>query len=370
MNLNFHYFAVKVLAIEAGFDENDAQLIAEYSQFIDDFHPFLDKPMDCSCVPKRAGFLCKYIYDREVEGYVKKFIPISTGFAGVDYVLLTSKNIQENTLIPFHFIMPMQLKYMKYHKVKEINRKKYCVRKFDNSPSILKLLLKYTEYLYQGDKEKSANLIRLGIMVHIFADSYAHQKFSGYWGWENSSKTTKVIDNITNEDITLRFRSKITDNLPSIGHSNVSTIPDESYISFIINIKANKDDLLYEEEYSRNNTTEFLLAARNILNYLRHCNGKELICEYQWSVLEKKLKQGFLTTYKRVKSLTDHWSKIFNNIQFYYNADELKEPSENFFDFNICAYEVRESILGNAVLPDVLSYADFKKINIDDLLRN
>lgn len=352
MNLNFHYFAVKVLAIEAGFNENDAQLIAEYSQFVDDFHPFLDKPLDCSCVPKRANFLCKYIYDREVDGYVKKFIPVGTGFAGVDYVLLTSKNIQENTLIPFHFIMPMQLRNMKGYAEKGVNRKNYCVRKFDNTTPLLKSLLNYIEYLYQIDRNSIMNLIRLGIVVHIFADSYAHQKFSGYWGWENSSRTAKVINNITNEDITSKFRSKITDNLPSIGHSNVGTVPDESYISFIINIKTNKTDISYKEEYSRNNTTEFLLASRNILNYLRHCNGKELLCEYDWSVLEQKLKQGFLTTYKRVKSLKDHWSNIFSNIQFYYNAEELKEPSENFFKFNICAYEIREIILGNILLPN------------------
>lgn len=361
---------MKVLAIAAGFNENDAQLISEYSQFIDDFHPLLDKPMDCSCVPKRAHFLCKYLYDRELEGYVKKFVPVSTGFAGVDYVFLTSKIIQENTLIPFHFILQRQLKYFKGYEENEIHRKNYCVRKLDNTPSLLKLLLNYTEHLYKQDRKSIVNLIRLGIIVHIFADSYAHQKFSGYWGWENSSRITKVIDNITNKDITSRYRSKITDNLPSIGHSNVSTVPDESYISFIINMKTNKADLSYEEEYSRDNTTEFLLAARNILNYLRSCNGKESICDCEWSTLEKKLKQGFLTSYKRVRSLTEHWSKIFNNIQFNYNESKLKESSENFFNFNICAYEIKEIILGNILLPCGMTSSNFSNINIDDLLDN
>lgn len=351
MNLNFHYFAIKVLALEAGFNDDDAQLIAEYSQFVDDFHPILDKPIDCSYAPKCVNFLCKYIYDREREKYIKKFIPVSTGFAGVDYVFLTSKNIQENTLIPFHFIPPKQLKYIRSCEEKETHRRKYCVRKFDDTPSLLKLLLNYIKYLYQLDRKSSVNLIRIGIIVHIFADSYAHQKFSGYWGWENSSRIGKVIDNITNEDITSKYRSKITDNLPSIGHSNVSTVPDESYVSFCINLKNNKKDILYKEEYSRNNTMEFLLAARNILNYLRHCNGKESISDCDWSILESGLRQGFLTTYKRVKSLTDHWSKIFNNIQFYYNDSNLKEPSDNYFDFNICAYEIKEIVLGNLLIP-------------------
>ena len=37
MDINFHYFAVKVLTVNAGFEESDAQLISSYSQFVDDF---------------------------------------------------------------------------------------------------------------------------------------------------------------------------------------------------------------------------------------------------------------------------------------------------------------------------------------------
>lgn len=93
MNINFHYFAIKVLAIAAGFDYSDAQIIAEYSQFVDDFHPLLDKPMNCYCAPKRAQFLCKDLYDRDIETYVKKFIPVNTGVQGVNYIFLVSKSI-------------------------------------------------------------------------------------------------------------------------------------------------------------------------------------------------------------------------------------------------------------------------------------
>ena len=37
MDINFHYYTVKALAVYAGFSEEYSQLIAEYSQFTDDY---------------------------------------------------------------------------------------------------------------------------------------------------------------------------------------------------------------------------------------------------------------------------------------------------------------------------------------------
>lgn len=37
MNISYHYYTVKTLAVKAGFDDGDAQVIAYYSQMVDDF---------------------------------------------------------------------------------------------------------------------------------------------------------------------------------------------------------------------------------------------------------------------------------------------------------------------------------------------
>ena len=39
MNINFHYYTVRALGQLAGFPPEEAQLIAEYPQFIDDYAP-------------------------------------------------------------------------------------------------------------------------------------------------------------------------------------------------------------------------------------------------------------------------------------------------------------------------------------------
>jgi hypothetical protein len=355
VNINFHYFTIKALARISGFDEMEAQLIAEYSQFVDDFHQFLEEPIKCSCVPESAKFLCKDIYDKELDMYVRKFIPVNTGFAGANIIFAASKTLQENALIPFHFIPEKQLNYIN-NKSRGIEN--YRVKKMQKTSCLLKSLLDYTAFLYKNNIGAIINLIRIGIVVHIFADTYSHQKFSGYWGWENSSRVIKVIDNLTKEDITAKYRKRLLDNLPAIGHANVNTVPDDSNISFTINFKIDKNDSLYMKEYSRDNTKEFLIASINIINYLRYCKGNKPISKEEWNILKKKLIKGFLFPKKSVSSLTVHWSEIFNEFEFYYDERELNKPSDNFFDFNICAYEFKEIILGNLSFPNEIFYSN------------
>lgn len=72
MDINFHYYAVKTLAIHAGFDEECAQIIARYSQFVDDFTIY--KTMVLDNVPTFARHLAKPYKGKWL------FTPVTTGF--------------------------------------------------------------------------------------------------------------------------------------------------------------------------------------------------------------------------------------------------------------------------------------------------
>ena len=37
MNISYHYYTIKTLASKAGLEEEEAQIIAHYSQMVDDF---------------------------------------------------------------------------------------------------------------------------------------------------------------------------------------------------------------------------------------------------------------------------------------------------------------------------------------------
>ncbi len=39
MNINFHYYLVKAMAVEAGLSEDEAQIVALASQMVDDVTP-------------------------------------------------------------------------------------------------------------------------------------------------------------------------------------------------------------------------------------------------------------------------------------------------------------------------------------------
>lgn len=78
MDISFHYFAVKSAAHMAGFDDADAQTIAQYSQYIDDYNPTW--PRRYSNVPdwlKNKGGSDIYISSRLNP---MNFQPVTTGF--------------------------------------------------------------------------------------------------------------------------------------------------------------------------------------------------------------------------------------------------------------------------------------------------
>jgi hypothetical protein len=52
--------------------------------------------------------------------------------------------------------------------------------------------------------------MHIGMLLHTFADTYAHQLFTGYNGAENKVILVKVTDNITKEDETKKYVTLIS----------------------------------------------------------------------------------------------------------------------------------------------------------------
>jgi len=315
MNINYHYFTVKVLAVKAGFFEDDAQIIASYSQFVDDFDIYA--PRFFSNVPDFA----RYLATKVPFGWM--FYPVTTGFNSFfDYVRLSSETNQRRILIPFHFITQDPITVIKQ------DRREYRVKPVTtDGNSLLNNLLAGARNLYRQTANRE-NTIRIGALLHIFADTYSHQRFSGFWNWENHAYLFDAKDNRDDKNITSSYSPNKYYYAPSIGHPNVSTAPDDSYVSFTVNQKVEKDEKFpYEAYYSRNNTLEFLNASREILNYLRSCRNLGKIDDNAWNDLTDSLKRGLLTSDTDVKTLQTHWSGIFQDISFHYDKDNIYSQS-------------------------------------------
>lgn len=338
MNINFHYHTIKAAAIIAGFSEEDAQTIASYSQFVDDYSRF--KRILLKKVPPFAKHLTTI-----TEDGVLQFNPVTTGFENLfETALLILEPNQKNILIPFHFIPPQPLT----QKVK--SRKEWRVKptkiEDKSEPSLIRDLLLDAKEKYQKNRNDTANLIRIGLLLHIFSDTYAHQGFSGFENWENYAKLKNVKDNRTGKDITKKYKPKFFSMTPSLGHANIGHTADDTHISFTMKQKTGKYHLRYTETYSRNNTEEFLYTIYEIINYLRSCLEKEPLWGEEWKLLSIKFREGLLAPYTNTKQkdLNTYWKVLFPNTQFYYNAETLCIFNDAFFMYNVIADDIRKHV--------------------------
>ncbi len=335
MDINFHYFAVKTVSRLAGFDESEAQIIAEYSEFIDDFAIY--KPMFFDDVPKFAQHLAVKVD----SGYT--FKPVTTGYVNLFEIarMLDPEN-QKLIITPFHFMPTIPIEKLP-------DRKDWRVSPADfKTPSIINDLLSDAKKRFLEDKDtnRHINLIRIGMLLHTFADTYAHEGFSGYSGWENSSRIEKVIDNKTGRDITSQYKDL---HLPPIAHTNVGTAPDDSFVTFFMCCKRNENDD-FNGRYERNNTDVFVSVAKLILNYLRGCLNKDDISVSEWKKISGDLLKGFLIDVKGLSRLVPHWKSLFHDVNFSYNVNELTSKSDDFFHYNVIANEIREKVNGESFI--------------------
>ncbi|MDR1183188.1 MAG: hypothetical protein LBK67_00140 [Coriobacteriales bacterium] len=301
MDISFHYFAVKTLAREAGFDEDEAQQIATFSQYIDDFNAW---------VYRRYGNVPEYIvnsdrYDLYLSNPLDpaNFNPATTGFMSgswfssyMDYFWLLKGSAQKFTVSPFHFI--------------PLDRANFDAGDFRAVPATLQDGSFISDALAaagaelkerQDDDERRIRLMHIGMLLHTFADTYAHQLFSGYNSPLNAASITRVVNNITGADQTDKYKDWIASffdwltsiGFPSvqIGHMNVGHVPDLTHLSFTMSYPLRDGGT---GTYTRSNTAEFLRTSRQIVDYLRDCRGQGKIPEVEWEVLSEGLSQCFL----------------------------------------------------------------------------
>jgi hypothetical protein len=202
LNIEFHYYAVFFLARRAGFDEDDSRLLAQSSQYVDD-----------AIVPYA-------VHDGE----------------GAPYRTITTQNyvfwdeaISSSVYLPFHFIPGDPERAARERRDREANP--FIVT--PDSPLARELLI---------DALKSGDLFRAGIALHAYADTWAHQHFSGRLEKANECDLNSP--------------------LPAAGHLQALTSPDHALGLW-------RDERLVPELAHVDNRERFLSAAKMIYRFLR-----------------------------------------------------------------------------------------------------
>lgn len=318
MNINFHYYTVRALAQLAGFPPEEAQLIAEYSQFIDDYATrstirVTQKP------PQEAieSGLAK------PDGRNWKIELVTTGFMSTwDTAQLQWESVRRSMLIPFHFppAAPLQP----------------ATEDIPISPAIMgdgsevsNCLATLQLSLAQGYGVRVNNLIYLGMLLHVFADTYAHQNFSGSHSKSaNNYEITNVkryynpSDQTLYHDQTTRYQNLNAavayKRLPAIGHGTVGHAPDDTYVSFNL-VHQNTPGKIY----ARDNRDCFIQAAEQIYTLLRLCLPSALRGPAWGAALADSIRKGFYADNDLEESMVAMWSLIFPQIAFDYNPMEI-----------------------------------------------
>ena len=394
MNINYHYFAVKTLGLLAGLKEEVAQKIAYCSQMVDDFsckRPIIflrEKPDDFFVENGIASKWGDYYY----------FSPIRTA---ISFIRCLEPIHCKKTVVPFHFMPENKIENVE-NVLKEYNGSYIC--KLAKGETFLiwdevnKTVnrIKIAERIENADLDSNANcnyeIINLGMLFHVFADTFAHYGFSGVHGKENWAEIEEVCLNgkkagPVNSDSNF---------IPKVGHACLLHLPDAAGYTVQAMRWSNEDNTLKITDF-RDNRTTFGKCSEQIYLWLldlrdKFSDGTE---PKSW----EEVKDLFLDTLCKasdnytetvdVAALTAIWKKAYSDYNYSYEKniynlsssmeqipdpyDKLTEeeleiletgsfediealglldklvitPSDDFFYYNKAAYEHRNKVIGH-----------------------
>ena len=304
------------MAHTAGFDEEDAQTIAYYSQQVDDF---------VKCSPMRVRqepptfFTEKGYAWKSLDG-TWQIVPHPTG---IDVLQSVWDRYRHTTLAAFHFIPPQPLSEIEAKP--DFTRADYrCVRADDERAVLINRIMEEAVAAVQEDKcEKS--LMQLGMALHTYADTYAHCGYSGLEGWENRAVIKKAYNQQTGNEEVPEPERRVFEMVPHIGHGNSGHVPD--VCTYLIDVAMQKDetDNALTLHIVRDNLKEFLVCSKAIFEYLCRAVQTDAGEKIVWDEFEQQLARAMqmptIDETSKVK-LTAHWTKVFPDISYTYDKHE------------------------------------------------
>jgi hypothetical protein len=334
VQIDFHYCTIRVLAEKAGFAPEDAQIIAFASQHVDDAVDHEKMNVD--------GHL-DILSHRFAEN---TFDPICTAHKGLQHLQGFKVEVQHKIYVPFHFLPDFE------------GLAGFLVNK--NCKLSRKLVVNaMTELCKNTGEYRILNLIRLGIALHTFSDSWAHQNFSGTHDSKyNDIKSIEIFKNGKWESIPALLKFEY-DALPDIGHAEVGRFPDISHLKW--RFTKESETVVYE----RDNTQLYLEAAENIVELFQGFNDLN-----EWEDVKQKLQECFSFETENLVEKFKKFQRTFPEIGFYYDElqwrnealqlverSKLKEmidkkpafviaSDKKWFYFHLAAHDQRNLVLG------------------------
>lgn len=255
MNRDAHYYAILALCRACGFKKESAHVIAYASQFVD------DAKINLMFIKNSST-----IIEHDIVGNRPAFVNMATCHS---YFRIKTFNYEAmvNNTAAFHFVPGC--------KGENFAKKLRCK---EESPVILDIL---KDVFIEDD------LIKLGIVLHVYADTFSHQGFSGLLSKVNDIKNceakTKVYLGLVDKILQIlaqlsheKFEKYFDSIMPAYGHSQAMDFPDLPYLVWSYEYDYSDEfngaykvvEIDNKERYKR----AFTSVRKHLENYLRKHN--------------------------------------------------------------------------------------------------
>ncbi len=244
MNREFHYYVIWYLADKAGFTADESSIIALSSQMVDDAKfPWSIEPVKPSSPAGVREHPTTSTPGTAADASPSKEIPPRSEVAFLtettqNYVFW-DRSIAREVYLPFHFV-PGDPRVCASVRSDGKLEPLAVSPDSDNARTLL------IEALGSG------NLFRIGIALHAYADTWAHQNFTG----------TQDNFNMLEPDTRMASVTLAASMLPAVGHLQAGMTPDLPQTRWY-------DSRLKPAHAWIDNSSRFLDAARMIYRFLR-----------------------------------------------------------------------------------------------------
>ncbi len=228
MQIDFHHATTYVVARDAGFSHGDADIIAYSAQYVDDATSSGTVYFDNGAVYNRISSAHKMLDKRNTEELAN-----------------------HEVWMPFHFLPGNGGAAAGQNPSGSFIDKIVCT---PNSPVAQEMVR--DAILEQG---RAYGLYRLGVTMHVYADTWAHQNFAGVLHDINEVEDAEETDNcgVFKKGLAGLLRDALDDTIPPLGHGRAQVFPDMPFLKW--QYRNGRGQTIM-----RDNTADFLAAAEHM----------------------------------------------------------------------------------------------------------
>ncbi len=285
MQKDFHYYAIYVLCRCNGMSPDNSKIVAYSSQHTDDAK--YDHALDFENGGRFQQLLSAH-----------KFI----------HPEVFSLDTQYKIYVPFHFIPGVIGANFKDRMLCRQNSE------------IAKQMVREVEHL----KGKPYLLHRLGIALHVYADTWSHQEFSGLQTNLNDIEQIDVINENKSgiaKIFTDFFRNVTEALIPQVGHAEAAMLPDEPYREW------NFYNVYQKKTIHRKNWLMCQDACKEIYKEIKHFLTKNQEYRSEKTIPWGNIKKVITTLFKQKGSLEErcrNWIEMINDSGFGFTCQPVE----------------------------------------------